>query len=378
MSALISLDEPEALEVDRVGAKAARLAAARQRGLPVLPGLVVAAGDSRTAVSEATGVDGSRGLWRARSAILGAPLPAGLSRALRGAASLGPSLVVRSSTRLDDDGRWSGGFTSLAEIQPDELALAVGSCWSSLFSPDASARFEQAGLGPDDAGLAVLIQPQVRPELGGWARIRGDDVEVGWIEGPPAPLLMGWQSGCRSIVTSHGEIAGDEPPRRVELLPVAAMARRAFAELGTTRLEWAIADERLLLFQLGFGRAADAPTTGRRESLTGRGEVIHGIPAAGGHASGPLRAIQSPDDVSSLRDGDVLLVRAPLPVFAPLLWRVAGLVSQTGNPAAHLFEVSRGLHVPAVIAPVARSRERELIASLDGTSGDVWIETSSP
>ena len=38
----------------------------------------------------------------------------------------------------------------------------------------------------------------------------------------------------------------------------------------------------------------------------------------------------------------------PVPNLAPLLWDAAAIVTETGSPAAHLFESARALRVPAV------------------------------
>ena len=68
MSGLLSLDDAEALDVGQVGAKAARLAEARQRGFPVLPGLVVPVAASDAALVAGLATLQARGPGAARVA----------------------------------------------------------------------------------------------------------------------------------------------------------------------------------------------------------------------------------------------------------------------------------------------------------------------
>ena len=172
MADLLSLDDAAALDPGRVGAKAAWLADARQRGYPVLPGMVVPAERSAAALSRADVILQRDGLGAARVAVASTPLDDDLRGSLTSARDIGTVLVVRSSTTLDDDGWWSGAFASLADVHPDELSVAVVSCWASLYSPDASARFEASGERRDRVGMAVLIQPQVQPRR--WRLDTGD------------------------------------------------------------------------------------------------------------------------------------------------------------------------------------------------------------
>ncbi|MFI5063975.1 MAG: hypothetical protein ACHP9Z_08360, partial [Streptosporangiales bacterium] len=99
----------------RLGAKAAGLARARHAGLPVLPGWVVpvAAGAAALGAGQAELRAGRPAA--ARRAVLSQPVHPGLAGALHAAVTgLGGRVIVRSSSPLEADGRWTGAFSSVA------------------------------------------------------------------------------------------------------------------------------------------------------------------------------------------------------------------------------------------------------------------------
>src|SRR5262249_57758391 len=89
----------------------------------------------------------------------------------RAVAGLGGRVIARSSSPLEADPRWSGAFSSVAEVGPDDVVAAVRSCWASAFAVDPLGRLEACGLPPEALELAVLLQPEIRPEAGGVARV---------------------------------------------------------------------------------------------------------------------------------------------------------------------------------------------------------------
>ena len=383
MAALVSLDDPAALDPRRVGAKAARLAEARQRGYPVLRGMVVPVECSAAALARTGSILRRSGLGAARVVAASMPVDEDLRASLASAGTLGASLVVRSSTRLDDDGRWSGAFASLADIQPDELHVAVRSCWASVFTSEAVARFEASGERRDRVGMAVLIQPQVHPDAGGWTRVKGNVVEVAAVAGHPSPLLQGWIGGHRMEVRRDGRRTGDVLPiesGRLETL--ATLAWNAHDDLGATRLEWAIVDGRPIILQVSatasdfsgspsFERDATSRVDLAGEAGSGGVALARGLGVSAGRAVGPSRVLHADASPSSLTGREVLLIDRPSPEIAPLLWHVAGLVARSGNPGAHLFEVARSLHLPAAVVTSPIPWSDGNVIAIDGGSGDV-------
>ena len=190
-----------------IGAKAARLARAAAAGLAVLPGWMVPVAEGRPAAGAGAAAVRQGRPAAARRAVLGHRLDERLAAELREAvAGLGGRVIVRSSSPLEGDPRWSGAFSSVAEVGPDDVVTAVRSCWSSAFAVDPLARLEACGLPPEALELGVLLQPEIRPVAGGVARVTGTgdggvgEVTIEGVLGHPGPLLSGWAEGASTCV----------------------------------------------------------------------------------------------------------------------------------------------------------------------------------
>jgi len=94
-----------------------------------------------------------------------------------------------------------------------------------------------------------------------------------------------------------------------------------------------------------------------------------GTTASPGVGAGRRAHIDEPGAIDRYKPRDIVTAPQPLPNLAPLLWDAPGLVTETGSPAAHLFESARALAIPAVCG-VALPRG-EMIVAVDGTRGIV-------
>ena len=261
MADLLALEDPRARDPRVTGAKAAALAGARARGLPVLPGVVAPAAMLMPAIAA-----GAAALERspaaAQLAVSGARLEAGVESALRAAcAGYRDGAVVRSSSPMDDDPRWSGAFATYHDVGRSDLATALLGCAASVFSRDVLGRCDELGLEPGAMELAALVQPWLRFDGGGTARIEGEVVSVHGVLGDPARLASGLHEGAGAAVGLGGEVAGDVTLGGLAAdaaLDVASLMRRVHAELGGASIEWGTAGGRLHLLQVRRASAAPA------------------------------------------------------------------------------------------------------------------------
>lgn len=412
------------------GAKAARLSAAMRAGAPVLAGWVVPCDEARPALAAAAAAVRGGDPAAARRAALSCPLDPGLSAELAAAvAGLGGRVIVRSSSPLERDPRWSGAFSSIAEVGPGDVATAVRSCWAAAFAADPLARLESSGLPPEALELALVIQPELRPDAGGTARVHprsGGDVEVdvAGVAGHPGALLAGWAEGVSGRLAVPAALAGQRAPARLASPPagsglagligprraglVAWLAARIHLLLGDNAIEWAVRGDKVFLLQSMASRvtadsrdpgaAAADPGAGPRTlgeyserfaarewmpllaaAVRAQGRQVRGRPAAAGTAAGrlvPCRPHERP--AASCLDA-ILLVDRPLPALAPLLFGARGLIARTGAASSHLAEVARSLAVPMVTGcqlqavigdgPPAGS----WLAAIDGSTGEVAL-----
>jgi hypothetical protein len=248
---LTGLDDPEALDLLRVGAKAAGLARARLAGLSVLPGVVIDVACSLPFLAEAARVARRRGAHAGQLVIMDCELPAGLAGAVRQAVTC-ERLVVRSSSPVEESGEWSGAFASYADVGPGELEAAVRGCWSSMLGRDALARFEQVGRDPAATGMAVLIQPAITPSPGGVTQLDGDVAHITVADAGQLPaLLQGRVSGKVAEVSRRGNADGPavETYGRPLLARVAGLAWACQARTGANSLEWAFEGQHCYLLQ---------------------------------------------------------------------------------------------------------------------------------
>ncbi|MDE0195034.1 MAG: hypothetical protein OXP08_05740, partial [bacterium] len=209
---VVRLDDPDALDVSTVGAKAANLARARRAGLPALDGFVVTLAASAGPLRRAAAELARRGSGAARMVLLRDELDEALAAEIAEvAAELAEPLIARSSSALEGEGTWAGAFASLPELRREEVPKALRSVWSAMFTIEALERFEAVGIEPGSAGMGVLVQSELTPDCGGAATV--DEigaVSISAVKGSPRDLLAGWVPGVRATLGSDGSISGSE------------------------------------------------------------------------------------------------------------------------------------------------------------------------
>jgi hypothetical protein len=411
---------------DVLGAKAARLGRACAAGLPVLPGWVVPVAEAIPALDAGAAAVRAGRPAAARRAVLGRPLDDGLARELREATiRLGGRVIVRSSSPLERDGRWSGAFSSVSEVGPDDVTAAVRSCWASAFAVDPLERLVLCGLPLEALRLGILLQPEIRMAAGGAARVtaagNGGEVLVEGVLGHPGPLLSGWANGASARVPLPFSLASglsvvDTTPLvalegglpdlvgRGTVAAVARLAAACYRELGDDTIEWASCDGETWLLQaqrsapdgaasVARGGAAPLPAAaarltrdGSRQSMPllaalvmAQGRRVPARPAVAGTAAGRLVACRPHEPPPGDCRDAILLVDRPLPSLAPLLFAARGVMARAGAAGSHLAEVARSLGVPMVIGcqpePVTGPcvADRDWIAAIDGSTGEAAL-----
>jgi pyruvate,water dikinase len=122
---------------------------------------------------------------------------------------------------------------------------------------------------------------------------------------------------------------------------------------------WGVTPQRLQ----EWAESADAVTR-----LTGAG-------ASAGEVEGPARVLHDIDDISSVRDGEILVCTITSPAWAPIYPKIKATVTDIGGIMSHAAIVSREYGKPAVVGTgraTALIRTGQMIR-VDGTSGVVTI-----
>jgi len=393
--------------------KAGALGALLRAGLPVPDGFVIPIAAYRAAVAELdlgrlTGEPG--GVEAARQAIETRPLPGALRDALaRALGALGEvAVAVRSSAGNEDTARTSaaGQHESVLAVQGlDQVALAVATCWASLYSRGAVAYRDAPapGRAPVAPVMGVLIQRHLDAEASGVMFTSGGAgqatvIEASWGLGPS--IVGGILTPDTYRVTADGTVARYVADKRTRLdrdgtrlvtrqvlasdrltatLDDATAARLArlghsvAVALGGPRdVEWAILDARTWVLQARPITAALPPP--RSPSAPGDcSATLTGTPGSRGTATGTTRIVRGPSDFHRVRPGDILICPWTDPGWTPLLRIAAGVVTETGGVLSHAAIIARERGTPAVLGiPDATRMLREgTTTTIDGTAGTV-------
>ncbi len=113
----------------------------------------------------------------------------------------------------------------------------------------------------------------------------------------------------------------------------------------------------------------------------GRGgeNVLKGVAASPGKATGTARVLHGPEDFSQMQPGDVLVAPITTPAWTPLFAMAAAIVTDVGGPLSHGSIVAREYGIPAVLgAGVATRRIRNgQTITVDGGAGVVTLLNGS-
>jgi rifampicin phosphotransferase len=326
-----ALDEDGAVDADLTGSKAASIASARRRGLPVIPGFVVTT--------------------RAHEEYLrvGRTLTPALTRTLEEAwaefADDGRRpVIVRSSSTVEDieASSMAGRFRTVLDVRDrDGFLAAVTAVWASA---------DAVGTGPNPSPMGVLVQTHIRPNRSGVMfgvdPVTGERttvVEV--VSGGPDKLVSGQVTAQHYVLGRRGRLMSldhtsvyrlglHEHRRRLlgpaDVLALAALARRTERVFGVPQdVEWAIDDEGDLWLLQSRPVTATAPAAPTSGPVLGPGPLGETFPD-------PLGELEVDLWVRPLRDG---VVDAMHETGAVPQARVAGspvLVTVHGRVAADL------------------------------------------
>ncbi|MGD0026312.1 MAG: PEP/pyruvate-binding domain-containing protein, partial [Xanthobacteraceae bacterium] len=182
-SFILLLSDSAATDPDRVGPKAANLAALAHAGLPTPGGFCVAADAYRRQIAHLGLADALRDYADAdpplqrrlsveiRLKLYQSDLAPDVLEDIRAAwNALQKPAAVRSSALIEDraDTSFAGQFESFLGVGGDtEFLTALRACWAALWTTNARRSMAQHDLDPADTAMAVLIQPLIAARASG-------------------------------------------------------------------------------------------------------------------------------------------------------------------------------------------------------------------
>jgi pyruvate, water dikinase len=422
---VIPLSSAAAADVDRVGPKAANLAALTRAGLPTPGGFCLSA-DAYRAQIEALGLDEQVARFAVTDPVerrrLSVAIRLGLYEkpiapavleplmaaweAQRAASSM-PS-AVRSSALIEDrkGANFAGQFESFLGIADEAAFLtAVRACWAALWTSHARRYMENHDLSPSDTAMAVLVQPLVdaRASGGGLSETAEGQMLLSATWGLGSAIAQGEVVPDRITLTRQGFLRRNEPGRKdhretcghgqgavPQAVPkdlvsepcldagqataLGRLLRKTEGILGMpVEIEWALDDEGFKLLQ---ARPLHVEPIVVPDAIWLQHPGINGHPAGIGWGSGRAVVVNCECELSRVAPGDVLVTKVAGPALSLVLPQVAGVVAELGGSTSHLASLARERGIPMVLGVLDATRripDGSQVA-VDGVAGIVrWM-----
>ncbi|HTE76533.1 MAG TPA: PEP/pyruvate-binding domain-containing protein [Xanthobacteraceae bacterium] len=426
MSAVIlPLAAADRTDTNRVGPKAANLAALARAGLPTPGGFCITADAYRRQIEHL-------GLAAAISEYDHADQPAQRRLAVEirlqlYQSELAPDLVpdvlaawrterkpaaVRSSALIEDraDANFAGQFESFLGVREDaEFLIALRACWAALWTTNARRSMAQHEQSPAGTAMAVLVQPLVAARASGGGLSETADgqmlISATWGLGStiaqgevvPDRIVLSRQGFVRSndagrkhhreICTHKGGNGAGTSPQAVpaalvgvpclqagEATALGRLMRKAESVLGMAiEIEWAL-DERG--FQLLQARPLHMRPAQVPDEIWLKHPGLNGHPAGIGWGSGRAVVVNCECELTRVAPGDILVTRVAGPALSHILPRVGGLVAELGGSTSHLASLARERGIPMVLGVLDATRRIPDGAqvAVDGVAGVVrWL-----
>ncbi len=427
------LEDIRADDVGSVGGKGASLGEMTDAGLPVPPGFVVTADTYRSFIEE-TGIDeelfevvdidaeDSTALAeagsRAKELILETDMPESIQTEVLAAYDQlegGDAFVaVRSSATAEDlpDASFAGQQETFLNITRENLLDRVRRCWASLFTQRAIYYRQQQGYDHDVVDIAVVIQQMVDAEKSGVMFTSHPStgaptviIEAAWglgeavVSGSVSPdnYVVDRQTGevedvtvsDKKVMMVRDEETGETVEREVEserrsarvldddlIGDLVELGRKVEDHYGTPQdVEWATVDGDVYMLQsrpittIDTQQAEQAATA---EDDNGS-ELLSGLGASPGMASGAVRVVQKLDQLDKVGKGDIIVTEMTTPDMVPAMKRAAGIITDEGGMTSHAAIVSRELGVPAVVGSGSGTEvlRDDQIVTIDGDRGAI-------
>jgi pyruvate, water dikinase len=346
-------------------------------------------------------------------------------------------VAVRSSATAEDlpSASFAGQQETYLNVRGTaQLLDAVRNCMASLFTDRAIVYRKERGFDHRAVALSVGVQKMVRSDLGSAGVIFTLDTETGFRD---VVLVTGaWGLG-ETVV--QGRVNPDEfwvhkPTLAAGFRPIVRRERGekalelVYAEGGTQRVterrvpterrqrfvltedevlelaRWSVRIEQHYSQRAGHavpmdlewgkdGRTGELfilqarPETVHSQShslelelfrMRGKGRLLaHGKSVGGRVAVGPARVIHGAEDLSTFRDGEVLVAPMTDPDWEPVMKRAQAIVTDHGGRTCHAAIVSRELGLPCVVGTGTGSTQIETgqivtVSCAEGDEGKIY------
>ncbi len=422
---VIPLSSAAAADADRVGPKAANLAALTRAGLPTPGGFCLTADAYRHQIA-ALGlqdllvrfgagdvVERRRLSVAIRLGLYEQPIAPAVLASLMAAwqaqrTESGMPSAVRSSALIEDrkGANFAGQFESFLGIADEAAFLtAVRACWAALWTSHARRYMENHDLVASDTAMAVLIQPLIdaRASGGGLSETAEGQMLLSATWGLGSAIAQGEVVPDRITLSRQGFLRSNEPGRKDhretcghglgaepqavpkdlvakpcldagQAVTLGRLLRKAEDIFGMpVEIEWALDDDGFKLLQ---ARPLHVEPIVVPDQIWLQHPGINGHPAGIGWGSGRAVVVNCECELSRVAPGDVLVTKVAGPALSQVLPQVAGVVAELGGSTSHLASLARERGIPMVLGVLDATRripDGSQVA-VDGVAGIVrWM-----
>jgi pyruvate,water dikinase len=416
-----------ASDADRVGPKAANLAALGAAGLPIPDGFCIAAAayrvqlaslrldlTARRGTNDAEVMAARRQAIAIRLGLLSQPIvPEILEPLLASRQALlertnGAPMVVRSSSLVEDrfGSSFAGQFESYLGLDNEaDFLTAVRACWAALWSPRILRYMMNHDASPADTAMGVLVQPLVaaRASGGGLSWTADGEMMLSATWGLGSAIAQGEVVPDRYALSADGKLLSSEAGRKNhsvgcqhhggagtrvlsgdvvwemclnhdQAVELGGYLRKAEELMGMpVEIEWSKDDTGFKLLQ---SRPLHLEPAQVPDEIWLSHPKLSGQPAGVGWGTGRACVVNCECELSRVGPGDILVTKVAGPALSRILTRVAGVVAELGGSTSHLASLARERGIPMVLG-VRNATQRipdGKHTAVDGVAGIVrWM-----
>ncbi len=321
-----------------------------------------------------------------RTHILASPIPSELkTKIIRGYRELSggkdTSVAVRHSTTDDNL------LKTILNVKGDKNVLkAVQECWASAFSPRSIFYRKSKRLTYTDVGFAIVIQKMVKPESSGvmftMEPLSGDlnKISIEAVFGEGRGLVHGSFTPDNYILnkkslkiegktitkqpfqfTAKGKIPVSKAWQKKQKLEdnhikeLAKWGKKIESHYQEPQdIEWVFSNGNLNIVQTRTVKTVKTKEPHYEEQSSRFQElkekaILEGLGVSPGTGAGPVKKIKSANELSRIKEGNILVAETISPDFVPAMKRAAAIVTEKGGKTSHAAIISRELGIPCVV-----------------------------
>ena len=104
-------------------------------------------------------------------------------------------------------------------------------------------------------------------------------------------------------------------------------------------------------------------------------EILNGIPASSGHATGIVRIVTGQEDEDDFQENEILVTEITDPTMVMMMNRASGIICDIGGITSHPSILSRELGIACVVGTKEATKKLKTgdNVTINGTTGKVFL-----